>query len=258
MKGDTSSYIPSVRTDNLSETSVSDKLSIQSHHVNNLNKMSKNFIGGTVSPLITFNDSTEINQDTYKSDVDLIGGRQSVAYSVSDLVLSSVQSGTGKSSSSTTTNTSTASTNSSSCSLSSSNSSDCSSSSTPNTSNPKHTGNVKKLQMRSSSTTEKEEKSSSSTESNSKSSASSKSSSSSTSSSKKSSESSTTTSASNNSNNKDKKDKKEGSPYLSVSSGGSLNTDNVINVKQFYSSDHGALYSTSSNYIKNNINRNRF
>jgi hypothetical protein len=34
-------------------------------------------------------------------------------------------------------------------------------------------------------------------------------------------------------------------------------SDSLINAKQFYSSDHGDLYSSSSNFLRNNINKNR-
>jgi hypothetical protein len=42
-----------------------------------------------------------------------------------------------------------------------------------------------------------------------------------------------------------------------LTSEGSANNNNVINVKQFYSSDSGELFSASSNFLRNNINKNR-
>ena len=34
-------------------------------------------------------------------------------------------------------------------------------------------------------------------------------------------------------------------------------SDNIVNVKQFYSSEHGDIYSSDSNFLRNNISRNR-
>jgi len=42
--------------------------------------------------------------------------------------------------------------------------------------------------------------------------------------------------------------------YVYSTSGAS---DSVVNVKQFYSSEHGDIYSSDSNFLRNNISRNR-
>ena len=42
-----------------------------------------------------------------------------------------------------------------------------------------------------------------------------------------------------------------------LTSEGSATNNNVINVKQFYSTDSGELFSASSNFLRNNINKNR-
>jgi hypothetical protein len=49
------------------------------------------------------------------------------------------------------------------------------------------------------------------------------------------------------------------SKYLSTSSGGysSESSNSVVNIKQFYSSDSGELYSADSNFLRNNISKNR-
>jgi len=37
-----------------------------------------------------------------------------------------------------------------------------------------------------------------------------------------------------------------------------MSESNIVSAKQFYSSDHGELYSSDTNYLRNNINKSRF
>jgi len=45
--------------------------------------------------------------------------------------------------------------------------------------------------------------------------------------------------------------------YVLSSSAVSVSDNNLVNVKQFYSSDHGDLYSSESNFLRNNISKSR-
>jgi hypothetical protein len=95
----------------------------------------------------------------------------------------------------------------------------------------------------------------SSTKSSSKSSSSSSCSTSSCTSSKSSKSSSTSTSSSSSSYGPAIGKYERNVNYLSTSG---MSDSNIISAKQFYSSDHGELYSSDTNYLRNNINKRRF